>query len=248
MAGRTVEIHIVMLTRILILTKKTIISLKINGFNATLQKIKFKCKEIYQGFYRRFNHIRLDTITSKERQSQLQHTFSRNIKISILVPLYNTPDKFLHEMIGSVQNQTYSNWELCMADGSDDKHKSVMEICEKYCNKDKRIKYKKLAKNFGISGNTNECISMATGEYIALFDHDDIMHQSALFHVMKAICEKEADFIYTDEATFSCDLKTLICIHWKPDYAVDNLRANNYICHLSVFSRKLLDEAGCFLQ
>ena len=195
---------------------------------------------------KRHNLGKLADVSKIERQRQVRHIFLKDIKISILVPLYNTPEKFLCEMIESVQKQTYFNWELCMADGSDDEHKSVMEICEKYCAVDKRIKYKKLEKNLGISLNTNECIKMATGEYIALFDHDDVMHQSALFYVMEAVCEKDAHFVYTDEATFSGELKNIVSIHWKPDYAVDNLRANNYICHLSVFSKELLDKVGWF--
>lgn len=246
MAGCRFQVCIPVLNKIYTLTKKTIISLKENGVDFTILKVKRKCFSIYQNFYIKFKKIRFDKISDNERQRQVGHVFVKDIKISILVPLYNTPEKFLHEMIESVQKQTYSNWELCMADGSDHKHKNVMEICEKYCAVDKRIKYKKLEKNLGISLNTNECIKMATGEYIALFDHDDIMHQSALFYVMEAVCEKDADFVYTDEATFSGELKNIVSIHWKPDYAVDNLRANNYICHLSVFYKELLDKVGWF--
>ncbi len=185
--------------------------------------------------------------TKKEIKEQKQSTFDRKIKFSILVPLYNTPPQFLKEMIQSVRSQTYGNWELCLADGSDSEHSNVQKICKSLARRDGRIKYKKLCKNQGISGNTNACIEMATGEYIALFDHDDILHPSALFEVMKAICEKGADYIYTDEATFqSPDLGHIITFHFKPDFAPDNLLANNYICHFSAFSRNLLDKAGVF--
>ncbi|MDE6895545.1 MAG: glycosyltransferase, partial [Lachnospiraceae bacterium] len=173
--------------------------------------------------------------------------FSKDLKISVLVPLYNTPEKFLREMIDSVKAQTYRNWELCLADGSDEKHGDVGRICLEYQKEDRRILYQKIEKNLGISGNTNVCFSMATGDFIGLFDHDDVMHPSLLYECMKVICEKDADYVYTDEATFtSPNLDDLIVLHFKPDYSPDNLRANNYICHFSVFDEKLLERSGLF--
>lgn len=185
---------------------------------------------------------------SEQQTAEMRaHKFSQDIKISILVPLYNTPKKFLHEMIGSVQWQTYDNWELCLADGSDAEHAFVGEICKEYADKDARIVYKKLEKNEGISGNTNECYKMATGEYIALFDHDDILHPCALYEYMNVICEQGADYIYCDEATFhKGDVNKMITLHFKSDYAIDTLRANNYICHFSMFSRELLEGTELF--
>ena len=183
------------------------------------------------------------------RKKERETVFAKRVKISILVPLFNTPENFLREMLDSVLNQTYENWELCLADGSDDGHKSVGEICLEYAKADGRgrIVYRKLAKNEGISGNTNECLKMATGEYAGLFDHDDILHPSALYEYMKAINERDADYIYCDETTFrSGNINQMLTMHFKPDYAVDNLRANNYICHFSVFDRKLLDGTELF--
>ena len=185
--------------------------------------------------------------SAEERQKQEAAVFERMPKISILVPLWNTPESFLTEMIGSVQWQTYKNWELCLADGSDDAHAYVGEYCKRLAAQDSRIVYQKLAKNEGISGNTNECYKLASGEFIGLFDHDDILHPCALYEYVKAINEKDADFIYCDEATFkSPDINKMITMHFKPDYAIDNLRANNYICHFSVFSRELLDGTELF--
>lgn len=179
-----------------------------------------------------------------EEQRRLEEgaVFPRMVKISILVPLYNTPKEFLTEMIDSVMNQTYSNWELCLADGSDEAHSYVGEVCSEYQKKAKgRIVYSKLLKNEGISGNTNECYKLASGEYIGLFDHDDILHPSVLYEYVKAINEQGADYLYCDETTFkSGDINKMLTMHFKPDYAPDNLRANNYICHFSVFSRELL--------
>ena len=187
------------------------------------------------------------TITKKVRKEQENFKFSKNIKFSILVPLYNTPENFLVDMIKSVQDQTYKNWELCLADGSTTEFSYVEKVCKDIAKTDVRIKYKKLTENKGISENTNECIKMSTGDYIALFDHDDILHPSALFECMKQICDNGADYVYTDEATFlGDDINHLISIHYKPDFSYYNLLANNYICHFSVFSAKLIDKAGMF--
>ena len=149
-------------------------------------------------------------------------------------------------MIESVIAQTYGDWELCMADGSDEEHSYVGDICREYSKKDSRILYKKLDKNLGISANTNACLDMATGDYIALLDHDDLLHPAALYEVMRAICDKNADFVYTDEATFQRTLKDVYLHHFKPVYAPDNLLSNNYICHLSVFKKSLLETVGKF--
>lgn len=182
-----------------------------------------------------------------EREKEETTVFPKDVTFSILVPLYNTPERFLREMIESVTAQTYGKWELCLADGSDDAHDFVGRICQEYRQKDSRIKYQKLVKNEGISGNTNECYKMATGNYIALFDHDDLLHPCVLFAYMQAICEKDADYIYCDEATFKGNsINHMITLHFKPDFAPDNLLANNYICHFSVFSRELLESGELF--
>ena len=182
-----------------------------------------------------------------EREKEETTVFPKDVTFSILVPLYNTPERFLREMIESVTAQTYGKWELCLADGSDDAHDFVGRICQEYRQKDSRIKYQKLAKNEGISGNTNECYKMATGNYIALFDHDDLLHPCVLFAYMQAICEKDADYIYCDEATFKGNsINHMITLHFKPDFAPDNLLANNYICHFSMFSRELLESGELF--
>ncbi len=178
----------------------------------------------------------------EERERQRRAVFDRMIRISILTPLWNTPENFLREMIGSVQAQTYENWELCLADGSDDEHAYVGEICREYAAKDKRIVYKKLEKNGGIAENTNRCLELATGDFIAPFDHDDLLHPCVLYEYVKVVNEKDADYVYCDEATFkNGDVNQMITMHFKPDYAIDNLRANNYICHFSMFDKKLLE-------
>lgn len=173
--------------------------------------------------------------------------FPRMVKFSILVPLWNNPPSFQIQMLDSVMNQTYQNWELCLADGSDEAHGYVEEICREYVLKsDGRIRYRKLEHNAGIAGNTNACLSLATGEYIGLLDQDDLLHPSALYEYAKAINESGADYLYCDETTFRDSVEHLLILHLKPDYAPDNLRANNYICHFSVFRRPPAGEGELF--
>ncbi len=179
------------------------------------------------------------------RKEEEETKFAYSPVISILVPLYNTREDMLKEMLESVLWQTYKNWELCLADGSDEAHSYVKTVVDSY--NEPRFKYRKLEKNEGISGNTNKCLELATGEYIGLFDHDDILHPEALFEYVKVINEKNADYIYCDETTFkSGNIDHMLTMHFKPDYAIDNLRANNYICHFSVFKRSLLEGTELF--
>ena len=186
--------------------------------------------------------------TPEQAAAQRDTKFERTVKISILVPLWNNQREFQIQMLESVMNQTYQNWELCLADGSDEEHSYIGEICREYAARaDGRIVYRKLDKNGGISGNTNECVKLATGEYIGLFDQDDILHPSALYEYVKVINEQGADYIYCDETTFKGDsINNMITLHFKPDFAPDNLRANNYIGHFSVFSRTLLEGTELF--
>ena len=239
------------------------------SLKGVIAKIKYKQIE-----KKAMTHYGTESFPSEEtRRQQESAVFEKMPLISILVPLYNTPEKFLRDMIESVLNQTYRNWQLCLADGSDAEHvQQVFEIVKEYqadsragvasgtvgiavtggaqrskLSGDCRIRYMKLEKNEGISGNTNHCLELAEGEYIGLFDHDDILHPEVLYWYVKAINEENADYIYCDETTFKGDdINRMITMHFKPDYAIDNLRANNYICHFSVFKRTLLDGTELF--
>ena len=225
------------------LIKKGLRNLKERGFSDTLRRTKSR---IFAGsIYREW--MKTPLFNDEELNEQRNQVFSKDILFSITVPLYNTPELFLREMIDSVQQQTYSEWELCLGDGSDSQHTYVEAICREYCKKDSRIRYNKLDKNLGISGNTNACIDMSTGDYIALFDHDDILHPAALHEMMRVICESDADLVYTDEAVFiSPDIDNIYSIHFKPDFAPDTLLANNYICHFTAFRKSLLEKTGSF--
>ena len=194
------------------------------------KNIRFLLKEIQK------YHI----IDTKERERQRETLFAYSPRVSIITPLYNTPELFLRQLLNSVKKQTYSKWELCLADGSDENHSYVGRICTEYANKDKRIIYKKLKRNEGIVGNTNQAIKIASGEYLGLLDHDDILHESAVFECVKSI-QSGADFIYTDEMRFQKSIENSIDIICKSGFGKDELRSHNYICHFVVFKKALLD-------
>eukprot|EP00826_Nyctotherus_ovalis_P005728 TRINITY_DN11302_c0_g1_i2.p1 TRINITY_DN11302_c0_g1~~TRINITY_DN11302_c0_g1_i2.p1 ORF type:complete len:539 (-),score=-63.55 TRINITY_DN11302_c0_g1_i2:108-1724(-) len=171
----------------------------------------------------------------------------KDIKFSIATPLYNTKKTHLIEMIDSVRNQIYTNWQLCLYDGSDSEHSYVEDICKEFEKNDSRIKYLKTDEgNLGISGNTNKCLDMADGEYISLLDHDDLLHPSALYEVSLAIENTGCDFIYTDEYVFKDKVTGGLGHHFKPDFSPDTLRTNNYICHLTTFKKELQQKVGKF--
>ena len=185
----------------------------------------------------------LNDPTEEELEKQRQTKFEYNPKISILVPMYNTPVNFFEELVEYLINQTYKNWELCLADGSPSKNEEI----EKICKKDNRIKYNYTGKNLGISGNTNEALKMATGDYIGLLDHDDLLSVNALYEIVKAVNEdKSIEFIYTDEDKITTMDKPRFDPYFKSDFAIDTLRANNYICHFSVFRKDLMEKLGGF--
>lgn len=224
------------------LFRKGVSSLRKLGVRSTWKRVrlKFRTANAAKQLSKR------PLFTQEELAAQRERRFSRPTLFSIVVPLYNTPETFLREMIDSVIDQTYANWELCMADGSDAAHEEVEHICREYAQRDGRIRYKRLDENRGISGNTNACLEMATGDYVGLFDHDDLLHPAALFEVARAICETGADFVYTDENTFNTTPEDAYNPHFKPSFAPDTLCSNNYICHFTVFKRALLDEVGLF--
>ncbi len=199
-------------------------------------KIKYKLGKKYCPF----------EISDAQRKSEQEYKPAQKIKVSIVVPLYNTPENFLREMLSSVEAQTYTDWELCLADASDEKNGQVKKTVEQYQAKDKRIKYKKLSENEGISENTNRALEMAAGDYIGLMDHDDLLHPSVLYNVVKTIEEKKADFIYTDELSFVVTTDRVQSIHFKPDFSWETFRNNNFICHFTAFKRSLLEKTGGF--
>ena len=168
--------------------------------------------------------------------------------ISVLTPLYNTPEKYLREFLDSFVGQTAPNGQLCLADASDAAHGDVERIVKEYQQKNQQIVYKKI-ENKGIAANTNAAAQLATGEYLALADHDDILAPHALYTMGKAILQLrqrgEPDgFLYSDEALFTKSIRRPMVAHFKPDYAPDYLLCCNYICHLAVFQKALWEQLG----
>ena len=209
--------------------------LKKNGFRKTWKRVFCGKKAT------RYKQEDLEA-TYEEQRTHLPET---QIRFSILVPLYNTDKRYLTEMIKSVQAQTYPKWELCLADGSDEDHSEVEKICTSYANADDRIRYKRLEKNAGISENSNACASMATGDYLAFLDHDDLLSPAALYMSVRAIMETEADLLYSDEDHLSPAGKHINPLY-KPDWSPDLLMSQMYICHLTVLKKTLFDELGGF--
>lgn len=187
-----------------------------------------------------------ENLPSREELDQQRKTvFDKQPKISIIVPTYRTPEVFLREMIDSVVNQTYGNWELCIADGSEGD--SVVEaILEDYTKKDSRIKYRLLEKNLGIADNTNAALELATGDYIGLFDHDDILAENALYEIVNALQEDDYDILYTDEDKISGDGKEHNDPNFKPDFSMDLFRSHNYITHFFVVKHSIMNKIEGF--
>lgn len=184
--------------------------------------------------------------TEEEIAEQRKRVFAYAPKISILVPVYNTPAVFLKQMIQSVRKQTYSNWELCIANANP-ANPEVAEILRVASKKDERIKVVDVPENEGIAQNTNRALEIAAGEYIGLLDHDDLLAVNALYEVVNALnADAGAEVIYTDEDKVTTDLEEHFKPHFKPDFNLDLLRSNNYICHFFVAKKELIERVGAF--
>ena len=183
-------------------------------------------------------------VTKKELKEQRNTVFEKQPKISIVVPLYKTPEDYLKKMIASVEKQSYTNWELCLSDGSG-ADSPLIEILNSYVEKDSRIKVVRNETPLQISDNTNKALEIATGEWIAFMDHDDALTLDALYECVKAINEEpDIDMIYSDEDKISMDDSEFFQPHFKSDFNIDMLRGTNYFCHLTVVKRELYEQAG----
>jgi len=178
-----------------------------------------------------------------ELEKQRTKEFTYKPKISIVVPLYQTPIPYLNQLIQSIQNQTYENWELCLSDGSGNPD-LLRETLESY-QKDARIQVVVSEEPLKIAENTNQAISLATGDYVAFADHDDALAENALYEYVLALNENPAiDLLYSDEDKMLANGKEFLQPFEKPDFDLDYLRTTNYICHLMVVKRDLLDQVG----
>lgn len=224
--------------------KKAILYTLKYGLRMSIEKIR---QELFKN-YLYHQWILRNEPSSEDLVLQRGYGFMLRPKISIIVPVYNTPQKYLSEMIESVVNQTYGNWELCLADGMS-KEPYVQEILGRYSKRDDRVKIKLLQTNKGIAGNSNEALSLATGDFVGLLDHDDILPPFALHEVVKAINDNTGvDFIYSDEDKVSEDGRVRFDPHFKPDWSPDTLRSHNYIAHFTVIRSGLLQKIGWFRE
>ena len=194
----------------------------------------------YEEWYR--NH----RATGEELEKQRNARFPYSPLISILVPVYNTPEAFLKQMIQSVRKQTYPNWELCIAN-ADPTNQEVADILKTASGKDRRIRVTDVPENKGIAQNTNAALAIASGDYIGLLDHDDLLTPDALYEVVRILNEEERpQVIYSDEDKVTTDLSEHFQPFMKPDFNLDLLRANNYICHFFVAEKELAEQVGGF--
>ena len=220
------------------------------SFIIKLRNSKFvvKLKEFIRNLYQRKvtykSWFKLTKASKEELIKQKEYKWAEDAPLfSIVVPLYRTPKGYLKELIESIEAQTYVKWELCLADGSPD---NKLEMLVKSY-QDERIKYRYIGENLGISGNTNKAVEMATGDFIVLCDHDDLITPDALFEFTKEIvADKEVDSIYSDEDKIDEKSYDVFDPSFKPDFNIDMLRSQNYICHLYGVRRELVEKYGMF--
>jgi len=193
-------------------------------------------------------YLNQNTITDSDKNIMRTeiNIFEYTPKISIITPVYNPDVAWIKAAIESVINQAYENWELCLADAST---KGDVKRCLKsYAKKDSKIKVKFLSENKGISGNSNEALSLATGEYIGLLDHDDELSPDALYEVVKSLqTNRDADMIYSDEDKIDLNGNRSNPF-FKPDWSPDMFLSHMYTCHFGVYRKKIIDEIGGFRE
>lgn len=209
---------------------------------AICQLTGFNRRTDYPSWFKRHQPSR------RELERQRREAFEDPVVFSIVVPLYRTKEAYLKELLDSVLAQTYPHWELCLADGSGPEA-SLESAVRRLAGGETRIRYRLLPQNLGIAENTNAAINMATGDFVALADHDDRLAPNALYECAKALQRhKNAEVLYTDEDKIDMSGKTHFEPNFKPDFNPDYLRSLNYICHMFVAKRSLLDRAGLMRQ
>lgn len=181
-------------------------------------------------------------VTKEELERQRNTEFEFAPMISIIVATFNTKEEYLKEMIDSVRNQSYSNWQLCIGDGST--NDSVEKYVKEHYGDDSRIVFKKLEKNYGISGNMNGALELVTGDYVGLFDHDDLLTPDCLYEFVASMQEVHHDCVYSDEDKLNDKTKKFEDPHFKPDFSIDLLCSHNYITHFFVVNMDIVRKVG----
>ena len=228
--------------------EKGLLYLQHYGFRKTLAKTVRKLMGHDQEHYSYKQFLKDFPLTEAELEEQRNTHFDYNPVISIVIPLYNTKEQFLIELIRSFTAQTYPNWQLCLADGSPKEGLKDIILKATYSKWDDRIIYKKLEDNLGIAGNTNAAIDLATGDFIGFTDHDDLITADAMFYIAKALNEDPTiQALYSDEDKIDMESKEYFLPHFKSDYNIDLLCSHNYITHLFVVKADIVKESGGIL-
>lgn len=222
--------------------RRTVSYLKRNGIANTITAVleRIDKKGMDQAGRQAASYMR--QVTTKERwemdalSGAENRTWEKAYTFSILVPAYETDETYLREMIDSVLGQSYKKLQLVLADASASDR--VERVAKTY--RDDRLTYFRLQENAGISHNTNEALAHATGEYIGLLDHDDLLCKDALAYMMQRLEKQDYLFLYTDEDKIDQTGTTVFEPNWKPDFNLDYLLSNNYICHFSAIRADLM--------
>ena len=211
-----------------------------HGASYTLKRLGQKGAQQILGTYDR--RRRRELAAPEELRFQRENQPPAGL-ISVVVPVWNTDPAMLSALLDSLLSQAYAGFEAVLYDGAGTRPETAA-VLKAYAEKDSRFRVIRGAENKGISGNTNEAVRLAENEYIALCDHDDLLAPDALWRVAKCIAEKRPDMVYTDEDRLTEDGRRHMDPHYKPDYCPDNLVSDNYICHLAVIRKSLLEEIG----
>ncbi len=211
-----------------------------HGASYTLKRLGQKAAQQMLGTYER--RRKREAASAEELHAQRQHQPDAGL-ISVVIPVYNTDPGMLNALLDSLEAQTYEQFEAVLFDGASTRAETA-DVLEARCKKEPRFRPVRGEENKGISGNTNEAVRFAEGEYIALCDHDDLLSPDALWRVADCIARKQPDMIYSDEDRITEGGRKHMDPHYKPDYCPDNLVSDNYICHLTVIRKAVLEAAG----
>jgi len=216
-----------------------------HGTAYTLKRLGQKAAQQLLGTYDR--RWKREKATEAELQRQRENPPEAGL-ISLVIPVYNTDPGMLRALIASIEAQTYRNFEAVLYDGASTRAGTLAVLAEVEAGGQKDglpvFRVIRGKENKGISGNTNEAVRLAQGEYAALCDHDDLLAPDALWRAAECIAEKHPDVIYSDEDRITENGLRHMDPHYKPDYCPDNLVSDNYLCHMAVIRRELLEETG----
>ena len=228
--------------------RRTVFNLGVSGTRILIDEgFKSLFRSIHRYFHNDNEHQIRNELVSVDidaRKNESEY-FSYRPKISIITPVWNTDEKWLQLALESVLNQIYDNWELCLVDGGSTKP-HIKKILKEYAEKDPRIKVNFLEENKGIVGNSNEALTIATGDFLALLDHDDELTEDALFEIVKLLNDHpDADIIYSDDDKID-ENGNPFDFHFKPDWSPELLLSYCYFSHVQVLRRTLVENVGGF--